>query len=149
MASWDLFREMDNVHREMDDLFRGLGFGRLLEPSFAAAAGSRTYPRLNMREDQENVYVEAMLPGIDPKKLEMTVLKNTLTLAGERRGEEAGNGTWHRRERGAGRFLRTLDIPAEIEIDKVQAHYRDGMLTVTLPKAAVARPRQIEVKLAS
>jgi HSP20 family protein len=147
MASWDLFREMENVTREMDNLFRGIGLGRVLEPSFATALGGRSYPRVNLREDAGNVYVEALLPGVDAKALEMTVLRNTLTLAGERKnGIE--NVSWHRRERGVGRFLRTIDIPVNIDTEGVQADYRDGVLTVTMPKAETARPKRIEIKAA-
>ena len=147
MASWDLFREMESMHREMDNLFRGLGLGRTLEPSFATAIGSRSYPRVNLREDADNVYVEALLPGVDARALEMTVLGNTLTLAGERKNS-IENVAWHRRERGGGRFLRTIDLPVDSDVEKVQADYRDGVLTVTLPKAATARPKRIEIKTA-
>jgi HSP20 family protein len=145
MASWDLFRELESITRDMDHMLRGFGFGRALEPSFATALGSRNYPRINLREDGDNLYVEALLPGVDAKSLDMTVLQNTLTLDGERKnGIE--NVSWHRRERGVGRFLRTIDLPAEIDVDQVEADYRDGVLTVTLPKAATAKPKRIEIK---
>ena len=145
MANWDLFREMENMSRDMNSLLRGFGGGRSLEPSFAAAFGGRGYPRINLREDANNFYLEALLPGIDVKVLDMTVLKNTLTMAGERRNG-VDNVTWHRRERGAGRFLRTVDLPADIEGEKVKADYRDGVLYVTLPKTETARPKRVEIK---
>jgi HSP20 family protein len=147
MRSWDLFRELEGARREMDDLFRGLGFSRVLEPSFATT-GARHYPRINLREDTDRIEVKAVVPGVDPKALEMTVLKNTLTLAGERKTTSVENVTWHRRERGAGRFLRTIDLPAEIDSDNVKAAYRDGIITITLPKAASARPKQIDIQVA-
>jgi HSP20 family protein len=147
MAGWDIIREMENITREMDNLFRGAGFGRTLEPSFATNLGGRSYPRINLREDANNVYVEALLPGVDARALEMTILRNTLTLAGERKnGVE--NVSWHRRERGIGRFLRTIDMPVDIDIEGVKADYRDGVLTVTMPKAEAARPKRIEIKAA-
>jgi HSP20 family protein len=142
----DLFREMETMGREMDDLFRGFGPGRAFEPSFATALGGRRYPRVNLREDADSFYVEALLPGVDPKTLEATVLGNSLTIAGERQNGVGENVTWHRRERGTGRFLRTIDIPAEVDAERVQADYRDGVLRVTLPKAPSARPRRIEIK---
>lgn len=145
MTGFDLFREMELFTREMDDVFRGLGFGRL-ETSAAPPLGR--YPRIKLREDKENFYVQALLPGIDPKDLEMTVLKGTLTLSGERRGPGAEGATWHRRERSMGKFLRAIDIPAEIDIDSVKADFRDGLLTVTLPKAESERPKRIEVTTA-
>lgn len=144
MAGFDLYREMEHFTREMDDIFRGLGFGRLLEPPVYRGTGR--HPRINLREDGDHVYLEALLPGVDPGELEMSVLKGTLTLAGERRKVEANGATWHRRERGAGRFLRAIDLPVEIDIDRVQADYRDGLLTVSLPKAEKERPRKVEIK---
>lgn len=145
MANWDLFREMESMTREMDGLLRGIGFGRALEPSFAAALGGRSYPRINLREDDDNIYLESLLPGVDATGLELTVLKNTVTIAGERKnGME--NVTWHRRERGTGRFLRTIDLPADVDADQVNADYRDGVLSVTLPKAATARPKRVEIR---
>jgi HSP20 family protein len=100
-----------NITREIDNLFRGIGLGQVLEQSFATAIGGSSYPRINLRQDANNVYVEALLPGVDARALEMTVLKNTLTLAGERKnGIE--NVSWHRRERGLGRFLRPSTCPS-------------------------------------
>lgn len=146
MAGWDIFREMESIRREMDEMFRGYGLGRALEPSFATTLGARSYPRINMREDEENFYLETLIPGVDPKALEMTVLKNTLTLSGERRSDEQEQVTWHRRERSTGHFMRTIDIPSEIDVDKVRADYENGVLTITMPKAEAAKPKRIEVK---
>jgi len=145
MAGWDIFREMESLRREMDEIFRGFG-GRTLEPSFATVLGARSYPRINMREDKDNFYLDTLIPGIEPKDLDMSVLKNTLTISGERRIERAENATWHRRERSTGHFMRTIDIPAEIDPDKVRADYQDGVLTITMPKAEAARPKRIEIK---
>jgi HSP20 family protein len=145
MTGFDLFREMEHFTREMDDVFRGLGFGR---PEMSAAPVLGRFPRIKLREDKEHFYVQALLPGIDPKELEMTVLKGTLTLSGERRGISAEGATWHRRERSVGKFLRAIDIPAEIDINKVKADFRNGLLTVTLPKAESERPKRIEVTTA-
>lgn len=141
MATMDLLKEMD-------ELFRTAGIGRLFEPAFLPGLGASRYPRINLRETADALVVEALIPGIDPKELEMTVVKGTLTLAGERR-EMAGTekvSTWHRRERGAGKFLRTIDIPAEIDTEKVSAEYRNGVLTVKLPKAEAAKPKRIAVQ---
>jgi HSP20 family protein len=145
MTRFDLFQDMDSFTREMDQVFRDLGFGRLFEPSLAPAFALRGYPRINLRETKDAYVLEAQLPGIDPKELEMTVLKGTLTLSGERKAPAEANGSWHRRERSAGKFLRAIDIPAEINADEVRADYRDGLLTVTLPKAASVLPKRIEI----
>ena len=96
MTRFDLFQEMDSFNREMDQVFRDLGFGRLFEQSLAPVFGLRNYPRINLREAPEAYILEAQLPGIDPKDLEMTVLKGTLTLSGERKAPAEQNGSWHR-----------------------------------------------------
>jgi HSP20 family protein len=142
MTGFDLFKEMDSFTREMDQVFRDLGFGRPLVPGSAY----RGFPRINLRENQDVYILEAQLPGIDPKELEMTLLKGTLTLSGERKASAEEQGTWHRRERGCGKFMRCIDIPAEIDGDKVRADYKDGLLTVTLAKAVSVLPKRIEIQ---
>jgi HSP20 family protein len=137
------------MQRDMDAMFRGLGTGRLFGPGGDAGFALRDWPRINLREDADHIYVEALLPGIDPEKLDMNVLGNTLTLAGARTGSEGeSNGrTWHRRERGAGRFLRSIELPVEINPDRVKAEYQNGLLLVTLPKVEEAKPKRISIKV--
>ena len=147
MRNWDLLREMSQMQRDMDEVLRGFGLGRLFGPTFEPAFGLRGWPRINLREDGDHLYVEALLPGVDPDKIDMNVLGNTLTLSGERLPADAGgNGrTWHRRERGTGRFLRTIELPVEIDSERVKAEYRNGLLCVTLPKAEAAKPKKVSI----
>ena len=147
MRNWDLLREMSQMQRDMDEMFRGFGLGRLFGPSFEPALGLRSWPRINLREDGDHLYVEALLPGVDPDKVDMNVLGNTLSLSGERLPADAGgNGrTWHRRERGTGKFLRTIELPVEIDPERIKAEYRNGLLCVTLPKAEAAKPKKISI----
>ncbi len=149
MRTWDLFKEMDQLHREIDGLFNGYNRGRLFGPAFEPGLGLRHYPKINLRDDEDNVYVEALLPGVDPDKIDMNILGNTLTLAGERTAADSGDEkcTWHRRERGLGKFMRTVELPVEIVADKVKAECRNGLLRVTMPKAAEAKPKKISVKV--
>lgn len=149
MRHWDVFKEMDQLHQDIDSLFNGYHRGRLLGPAFEPGLGLRHYPKINLRDDEENVYVEALLPGVEPDEIEMNILGNTLTLAGERSAfdDKDSNYTWHRRERGAGKFIRTVELPVEIMIDKVKADYRNGLLRVIMPKAAEAKPKKINVKV--
>ena len=150
MRTWDLFKEMDQLHREIDGLFQGFNRGRLFGPAFEPGLGLRHYPKINLREDDDNLYVEALLPGVDPGSVDMNILGDTLSLAGERQdaGSESGPGrTWHRRERGTGKFLRSIELPVAILADKAKAEYSNGLLRVTLPKAAEAKPKKINVKL--
>jgi len=148
MLNWNLIREMDHLRKEMDELFRGAGFGPQLEAAFLPGVGTRRFPRLNVREDADNYYLDALLPGIDANKLEMSVVGSSLTFSGERaEAEENGGKTWHRRERGAGKFLRTVELPMEVDAGKVSAEYREGVLRVTLPKAEAAKPKRIAVSV--
>lgn len=149
MASWDLLRELDNLRREIDDAFRGAGFTRPLGTTFLTPASTRRFPLINFSEDENNVYVDALVPGVDPKDLELTALRNTLTIHGERKPftEQKGQ-ILHRIELGSGTFTRTLELPVEIDPDRISADCKDGIVRITLAKAAHARPKKIEIKLA-
>lgn len=149
MRSWNLLKEMDQLHREIDSLFSGYHQGHLFGPAFEPGLGLRHYPKINLRDDAENIYVEALLPGVEPDKIEMNILGNTLTLAGERLAldDNEERRTWHRRERGTGKFMRTIELPVAIVAEKVKAECRNGLLRVTLPKAAEAKPKKISVKV--
>ena len=103
---------------------------------------------VNLSEDKEAVYVEAMAPGIARDSLNISVLKDQLTLSGEKSGpgEEVKDTDYHRSERATGNFLRTIRLPVEVNADQVAADYKDGLLSLTLPKAETAKPKQITVK---
>lgn len=149
MRNWDLFKEMEQLHREIDSVFRGAGFGPMTGEFLELGFGLRHYPRINLREDDDHIYVEALLPGVDPRQLEISMLGNTLTLSGERPAvDDRGNGRiWHRRERGTGKFMRTIELPVEVDVDKIRAEAKHGLMRVTLPKAAVAKPKKIAIKV--
>jgi len=148
MNNWNLFREMDQMRREMDEIFNNVGLGKILEPAFLPGIGARRTPRFNLREDENSFYLSALLPGVDPKQLEMNVVGNSLTLSGERPEQVIdARATWHRRERGAGKFLRTIELPTEVDAGRVAAEYHDGVLEVSLPKAEAAKPKQIAINV--
>lgn len=148
MANWDMFRELDGLRREIDEAFRGFGMGRVLAPQFLTGTGNRRFPLINIGEDETAVYVEALMPGVDPGGVEISVLRNTLTLSGERKTADTEKAhVWHRKERGSGRFSRTIEIPAEIDSGKISARCSNGVLTVTLVKAEVAKPKKISISI--
>lgn len=147
MFNKDLFKEMEILRREIDDVFRGLSGRRMFDSVFMPGIGQRGYPLINLHDDKDNIYVEALLPGIDPAGLEMTVQQNTLTISGERHKEEVPERVvWHRRERGYGKFLRTVELPLDVNADEVRAEYKDGLLRVTLPKAEAAKPTRVAIE---
>ncbi len=145
MAGWDLFQEMDMLRREIDQAFRGVGRG-YLNPSFLPGIGTGDYPRVNLSEDENNYYLEALVPGIDPKDIDLNLMRGTLTLTGERKEQRANGNTWHRHERGAGKFMRTIELPDSVDGSNVEAEYRNGVLLITLPKPQSEKPKKISVK---
>lgn len=146
MARRDLFREMESLRKEIDNAFGHFGVGRLLSPAFLPGIGTGDYPRINLSEDENNFYLEAMSPGIEPKDLNLSVMQGTVSLSGERKEKMGNERTWHRHERGAGKFMRTIELPMAVNNDKVDAEYRNGMLLITLPKAESVKAKRIEVR---
>jgi HSP20 family protein len=109
--------------------------------------GARTFPPMNVWEDGNEVFLEAELPGLDLKDLEIYVTGgNQLTLKGEHKTPQVQKGVWHRQERGFGTFTRTLTLPFPVDADKVEARFENGVLRLKLAKHESARPRKIEVK---
>jgi HSP20 family protein len=144
VARWepfgDLWSEMDRFRNEMDRLFgRTFGDGRRL------ATG--VHPPIDLWEDENNLYVESELPGMDLNDLEIYVnAGNQLSIKGQRKAPTFEHSTWHRQERGYGTFSRLFDLPTEVNADQVHAEFKDGVLTITLPKSEAVKPRRIEVK---
>jgi HSP20 family protein len=98
-------------------------------------------------EDEDNLYVRAELPGVVPDEIEIAIKENNLVIKGERKITAEGEKiSYHRREREAGSFRRIISLPTRVDSSKVTAACKNGVLTVTLPKAAEVKPRQIEVK---
>jgi len=108
---------------------------------------SRAYPPVNVWEDDDALHVEAELPGMKLDQLEIYVHEgDQLTIQGERQPCVLEKGAWHRQERGFGKFSRVVSLPCDVDADKVEARFEQGVLHVTLPKAEAARPRRIAVK---
>jgi len=122
---------------------------RVFDSVSGFATRSGVYPPINVSETDEALIVRAELPGVDPKSLDVTMEHDTLTISGERHAHEESNASYHRRERSWGVFRRSFTFPKRVDAGKVAARYTNGILTVELPKAAEARPRQIAVQAGS
>ena len=95
----------------------------------------------------EKLVVRAEVPGMKLEEFEISVSDDTLTVQGSRRtGDELEGGWYHRREREAGKFSRVITVPSQVDTSKVEAHSENGILTVVLPKAESAKPKQITIK---
>jgi HSP20 family protein len=137
---WD---EFDRAENGRNRPWRYFDTGDPADPAGVPAA----YPQVNVWDDDECMYLEAELPGVTPEDLEITIADgNRLTVQGQRKPPEAGETTWHRRERSFGSFSRTLTLPVLVDPDRVEAHFALGGLRVKLPKSPKAKPRRIEVQ---
>ena len=137
---WD---EFERVQREMDDLFNR-GWGRLSIRSVTGEA----FPAVNVGESPEAVHVYVFAPGLDTKTLDLSIQRNLLTLAGERKTEEPKADTEvYRRERFSGTFRRVISLPEDVNPEQVNAVYRDGVLSIMIDRQETAKPRQIPVNL--
>jgi HSP20 family protein len=135
------FDELENMRRQMDRLLGDMG----TRPFQAPRAG--VYPLLNLTEDKNSYYIRAELPGLKADDLDIQATGNGISISGERKiPPENENAKYHRKEREAGKFSRILDLPNEINASKTEASLVDGILTLVIPKAEQAKPRQITVK---
>ena len=130
-----LWRDMARLQEELNGLLSG---------NFSPAAG---FPAVNLWTGEESAIVTAELPGIVLDDLDITVVGDTLTIKGSRTRDEIGEGaTYHRRERGFGRFTRVVQLPFRVESEQVEATFSMGILSITLPRAMSDRPRKIQIR---
>ena len=131
------FYELQRMRQQLEQLF---------DDSAPQSAGAGVFPLVNLSEDKENYYVRAELPGVKGDELDIQVTGKNLAISGERKiaAEEEG-ARYHRREREAGTFSRMIGLPGDINRDNVDAKLEDGILTVVVPKAEIAKPKQITV----
>jgi HSP20 family protein len=133
--------EMQRLHDEMNRALNRAGLTR-----GQAERSDATFPTLNVWEDGDNLQAEAELPGMELNDLEIYVTAgNQFTIQGERKAPQTENAQWHRRERGIGKFSRTLTLPVAVDAEKVTATLTHGVLKVRLPKSAEAKPRRIPI----
>jgi HSP20 family protein len=105
-------------------------------------------PALDVYEDKQNIFVKAEIPGMKKEDIDVSLHDGVLSLSGERKSEQkSGDAQSSRVERFAGRFQRSLTLPGEVQNNKVTAQYVDGILTITLPKAEEAKPKQIQISV--
>jgi HSP20 family protein len=144
LVPWRPFGELSTLRREMDQLFEHF-FG--VEPRLESAV-SGWEPRLDMSETKDSLIVRAEVPGLDAKDLQVSISGDTLTIKGEKKQEhERKDETHHLMERRYGAFTRMVRLPAPVAADMVKAAFKNGVLTITLPKTEEAKQKEIPVKI--
>jgi HSP20 family protein len=140
----DPFRGLSDIQGEMNRLFDSF-FGR----SGQVGGSDRVWaPALDVYETNDELVVTAELPGVTEKDIHLSITGDMLTLKGERPTHaEAESGSYYRNERWFGRFERTFTLPIPVQTGKVRAVHRDGVLTVTLPKADEVKAREIKIEV--
>lgn len=140
-----LLNRPGDLAREMDRLFESMTsaqpFGLVGVPN-----APWSFPALNLWEDGQNLYAEAELPGMTMQDVEVLVTGDQLTVKGTRTGAAPQESRLLRRERLAGSFERTIGLPVPIDTERVEARLTNGVLAVTMPKAAQCLPRKVEVR---
>lgn len=146
LVRWEPGREMLSLRDAMDRLL-GESFIRpraALDTFFGGQA-----PALDMQEMDDQVVVEASIPGVKPEEIDIQVTGNVLTIKGERKEEKAEEkASYIYREQVFGSFCRSVTLPSEVDVDKAQAQFEHGVLTLTLPKVEAVKPKSIKVKSA-
>ena len=131
---YEPFGEFRRLQREINRLFDGVG------------VDADEFPAVNVWSNADGIVVNAELPGVESKDINISINQDVLTIEGERKTQELSEGVvCHRSERGEGRFVRSIKLPFEVDADKVKAQCKLGVLTVTMPRAETSKPRKIAI----
>ena len=136
---WSPWHGMERLQRGMNRAFS--------EAEAYSQRGAPAFPAMNVWTSKEGAVLTAELPGVKPEDIDISVVGDILTLSGTRQMEEVGEDiTYHRRERGCGKFTRSFQLPFHVDSGNVDAHFDNGVLHVSLPYAEEDKPRKIAVK---
>jgi HSP20 family protein len=134
-----IWQEMNRLQRDMNRLFGDYVPGRVQT--------APSYPAMNVWADENSALITAEIPGIDKDDLEINVTGDTLSLSGERKLEELPEGArYHRQERTSGKFNRSVQLPYTVDVQKVKATFKNGVLQIVLPRVEAEKPKKIAVK---
>jgi HSP20 family protein len=136
-----LFDDLRRMQQEVEDMFGTRGW-----PAGIRSVARGTYPPVNVGATGEAVDVYLFAAGLDPATLDVSLQQNVLTVAGERKLDLPQQVDYYRRERFDGAFKRVIALPEDVDPDKVEARYTDGILHVSIQRREATRPRQIQVK---
>jgi HSP20 family protein len=150
IVRWEPFRDLvgiqDRMNRLFDEAFRGVSRGGASDEDWAL--GGSWAPAVDIYEQGGAIVLQAELPGVDPKDVDIRVENNTLTLRGQRElDKEVKREDYHRVERAYGAFSRVFTLPTVVDTQNIKADFKDGILRLTLPKREEAKPKQISINV--
>ena len=144
LTPWNPVGEMLSLREAMNQLLEG-SFIRPGTQLAAGGTGAYSFP-LNVYQTGEELKVEALLPGVSEDDVQVDIDRGVLTIAAKRQGWEPQEGQqWYVREIQPGQFTRAFSLPFPVEVEQVRAHFTNGVLTLTLPKAEAAKPKRIAI----
>ncbi len=147
IVRWDPFDAFLGLQEDLNRLFRK---GWLRSPEFGSIfSETGTWaPAIDVYETNDSVVIEAELPGVDPKDVDVSVDEDTLTIKGERKLEkEIKEENYLRVERAYGKFQRSMRLPAEVDVDKIKASYENGVLKINVPKVEPRKPKTVQIEV--
>ena len=135
-----VFDELWRLQQEVDELF-----GSWSSPLGIRSLPRGSFPAINVGQTPERVDVYLFAPGIDPKSLDISIQQNLLTISGKREASTPNEADYYRQERFTGEFRRVVSLPEDVDPERVQAKYVDGIVQIGVQRRESARPRQIEI----
>ena len=135
-----VFDELWRVQQEVDELL-----GSWSSPLGIRSLPRGTFPAVNVGQTPERVNVYLFAPGIDPKSLDISIQQNLLAVSGKRELRAEEEADYYRQERFSGEFRRVISLPEDVDPERVQAKYADGIVQISVQRREAARPRQIEI----
>jgi len=136
-----LFEEFRRMEQQMDELF-----GSGTQPPAIRSVARGTFPPINMGAAADGIDIYVYAAGMDLKSIELNIQRNLLTVAGEREVPVDENATYYRQERFSGPFRRVIALPDDVDPDRIEAKYRDGILQISARRRESAKPRQITIQ---
>jgi HSP20 family protein len=144
LIPWRGVKDLEGLKKEMDDLFERFSDWR---PSLRLREKGDWVPSVDSSETEKEIIIRAEIPGVEKEDIDVSLENKTLTIRGEKKTEhEENEENIHRVERRFGSFMRSIELPAEVDADKVSATYKGGVLKLKLPKVKSQTAKKIEVK---
>lgn len=138
---WSILDELESLQEDMNRAFSDWA------PASSREVGRRAYPPVNVWSSKEGITVDAEIPGADIKDVDVSVEADQLTIRGKINAQEQKDGeTYHRRERPAGEFTRTIQLPFRASPEGIKANYRNGILRISVPRSEADKPHKIAIE---